>query len=184
MRLYLVIDDGSGYGAMLALAEGAAEAVSRAREALVGKDGVTDELRAVTADTATNPKLRTYLSTLEPIALEATNALRADLVEKELNAPEALLDAIVTVFEREKARAVAEAIELDRAAIRDAMASNSVENCKKIAADAHALPRAAEHAVRRAFDRAVERSIADREKRINAADIFAGGGTTQTGGAQ
>lgn len=126
MRLFLVIDDGSGEGAMLALANNAAEAVTHAREALVGKEGVTDDLRAVTADTATNPELRTYLATLEPIALEATNALRSHLIEKELNAPEALLDAIVAVFEREKSKAVAAEREAFRAEIERRRGAESV----------------------------------------------------------
>lgn len=110
MRLFLVLDDGSGEASAFALAKDGAEAIEHTKYLLAGDEDDTSELRPVTADTTRNAETRALLSIWEPIALEATKELRSDLVEKELNGLEALIPAVVRAFEQEKARAVAEAI--------------------------------------------------------------------------
>lgn len=180
MRLFLVLDDGSGEASAFALAKDGAEAIEHTKYLLAGDEDDTSELRPVTTDTTRNAETRELLSIWEPIALEATKELRADLVEKELNGLEALIPAVVRVFEREKARAIAEAIELDRAAIRDALTSNTVDSCKLLRiSDEHAQLMSENTAT--LFDRAVKRSIDDREKRISSTEIFAGGGAANGG---
>lgn len=107
MRLFLVLDDGSGEASAFALAKDGAEAIEHTKYLLAGDEGDTSELRPVTADTTRNAETRALLSIWEPIALEATKELRADLVERELNGLEALIPAVVRAFERETAKAVA-----------------------------------------------------------------------------
>lgn len=107
MRLFLVLDDGSGEASAFALAKDGKEAIEHTRYLLAGDEGDTSELRPVTADTTTNAETRALLSAWEPIALDATKELRPDLVERELNGLEALTPAAIRAVEQIVARAVA-----------------------------------------------------------------------------
>lgn len=169
MRLFLVLDDGSGEASAFALAKDGAEAIEHTKYLLAGDEDDTSELRPVTSETTRNAETRELLSIWEPIALEATKELRADLVEKELNSLEALIPAVVRAFEREKARAVAEAIESERAAIRRDVSGRALESSKRLLVDVA-------DDVALLFDRAIVRSIDDREKRAASVDPQTGGG--------
>jgi hypothetical protein len=106
--LYLVIDEGSGEGAAMTLANNEQHAIDEARGVLGYTEEERGDLRAVSKDTAEG-QTRALLALWEGVAVEAMDrGHNVDTVEKELRELDALL--VPALAERDHAikRAVAE----------------------------------------------------------------------------
>lgn len=103
--LYLVIDDSSGEGAMLAFVENVEQALEHTRKTLVGDAEEEPVLRVVSKDTATDPETRAMLSIWEEIALEFTSEYHPRVIAEELNSLDVLIRAVVRFAQREREKA-------------------------------------------------------------------------------
>ena len=98
LRLFFVLDEGSGEGSFLALARDEEHAKELARPVLVG-DAEEECLRVVTEETTQNDRNRALLRFWGPVAREALKDYSPSVVMDELNSLEALHRAIATLEE-------------------------------------------------------------------------------------
>ena len=113
--LYLVIDDSSGEASTLVLAGDEKHAIDLARPTLDGDAEEPSDLRAVCADTTTNPQTRALLKFWGDVTTEATRVLSDECVMRELNGLDAvMLRAGASAFDRVRSTAMA----CERAALR------------------------------------------------------------------
>lgn len=108
MTLYLVINEGSGKGAVMTLANNEQHAIDEARGVLGYTVEERGDLRSVSKDTAEG-QTRALLALWEGVAVEAMGrGYDPGTVERELRSLDALLVATLTERDREIKRAAAE----------------------------------------------------------------------------
>lgn len=84
VRLFLVIDDGSGEASFFALARDEEHAKELARPVLVG-DAESEDLRVVTAETTKDERARALLSFWGDVAAQAIKSFHPRFVQDEIN---------------------------------------------------------------------------------------------------
>lgn len=104
--LYLVIDEGSGEGSALTLANNEEHAIAEARAVFGYTDEEPGDLRAVSKHSASEPT-RSLLAFWDAVATEAMDrGFAAKVVEDELRSLQVLLTAALDVHRQSVARSV------------------------------------------------------------------------------
>lgn len=149
-KLFLVIDDGSGEGTTLVLADDATQAAKRAQSRFGYADEEPGDLRAVCAETAKSAPVRALIAFLGEVADAAmTRGAYAQTAEDALNGAIDVASDMLAVCDRRIATARAETALAEREACAEVASSRSrwaYEGAAQAAARGEAIE--IEHAIR------------------------------------